>query len=300
MPSILDSLAGPHPALWVEVSPPRGINVEPLLKRLAELRGVADAITLTDNALAKVKLSGLVFASMIKSRLGLPVVLNFSCRDRNLLALKSDLLGAAALGIDAVVALTGDKIEPGAHGNARTVRDVDALGLLRVIGELNRGDTGEAKRLLKMLPNLVAGAVANPNRADLEREYELLARKAQAGARFIITQPVFAIEAGRLFAARAREHGLRVMLGILPIKREAMADYLKDRVKDLSGARAHLERYAGMREDEVRRRSIEESLALMSALGPEVSGFVIMSGGGPSLAIELAIEFNRRRRSVGR
>ena len=118
MSKLLEQLTGNAPALWVEVSPPRGINFEPLLKRLAALRNKVDAINLTDNAMAKVKLSGLVFAIMIKQRLGIPVALNFSCRDRNLLALKSDLLGAAAMGIDAVVALTGDKVTPGSHAEA--------------------------------------------------------------------------------------------------------------------------------------------------------------------------------------
>ncbi len=112
MPSILDNLNGPAPALWLEVSPPRGINPAPLLRRLAQLAGHVDAINLTDNALGKVKMSGLVFGAAIKERLKIPVVLNFSCRDRNRFALKSDLLGAAAIGIDAVVALKATRFRP--------------------------------------------------------------------------------------------------------------------------------------------------------------------------------------------
>ena len=254
-----------------------------------------DAINLTDNALGRVKLSGLVFASMIKSRLGLPVVLNVSCRDRNLLALKSELLGAAALGLDAVVAVTGDKIVPHGDGSAHTVRDVDAIGLLKVIRDLNRGDTGEGKQLLKTLPALMAGAVANPNRKIIEREFELLARKAEAGAQFVITQPVFDRELALGFVARARTYNIKVVLGILPVKRESMANYLSDRIADLSGARDHLNRYAGLSEAQARELSIRENLELMRGLDGAVAGFNIMSGGGPSLAIELALEFSRRR-----
>lgn len=297
MTSLLDGLAKSKPALWIEVSPPRGVVYESLLKRLAQLRGHVDAINLTDNALAKVKMSALVFGSMIKTRLDVPVVINFSCRDRNLLALKADLLGAAALGIDAVVALTGDKIEPGVHDEARTVRDVDAFGLLRVIRELNRGETGEGKRSLKTLPNLVAGAVANPNRQAIDREFELLELKAKGGARFVITQPVFELDTARAFAKRARSCGIEVVMGVLPIKREGMASYLKQNVKDLSEASHHLERYAGKSEAQVRQQSITENLALMSELAGDVAGFNIMSGGGPSLAIELALEYSRLRRS---
>ena len=296
MSALLQRLEQSAPALWVEVSPPRGVNPEPLLKRLAALKGHIDAINLTDNALARVKMSGLVFGSLVRARLGIPVVLNFSCRDRNRFALKSDLLGAAALGIDAVVAVAGDQIPPAGSGGVQPVRDIDALGLLGMIAELNRGDTGEGRAPLKMLPNLVAGGVANPNRIDIDREFELLAHKAQAGARFVITQPVFDATVARRFLKRADALKLKTVLGILPVKRESMAQYLKDRVTDLKGAASHLDRFAGMDEASVRARSLAENLALMKTLAREAAAFNIMSGGGPSLAIELALEFSKWRK----
>ena len=294
MNAILEQLDAPRPALWLELSPPRGIATDSLLGKVAAVRGVAGAINLVDNALGRVKLSPLVFGGMIKAQLSIPVVLNFSCRDRNRAALKSDLLGAGALGIDAVVALAGDKLV--AHeGAPRPVHDVDPFGLLGIIGDLRRGDTGEGKRLLKTLPRFAAGAVANPNRKDLDREYAILERKAAAGAEFVITQPVFDADAAAAFVDRARRMGLRVVLGILPVKREAMASYLKDKIPDLREASAHFDRYAGLSEADARRVSIESSLALMRALGPVAAGFNIMSGGGPSLAIELALEYGRPR-----
>ena len=296
MPAILEKLTADTPALWLEVSPPRGINPAPLLKRLAVLAGHVDAINLTDNALGKVKMSGLVFGASIKERLKIPVVLNVSCRDRNRFALKSDLLGAAALGIDAVVALNGDRIPPDADGRPIPAHDLDAYGLLAMIGALNRGDTGEGKPPLKALPSIVAGAVANPNRKNIEREIELLSRKSAAGARFVITQPVFDLGTAHRFVAKARELGILTVLVILPVKREAMANYLIDRVKDLSGARPHLDKYGGMSEEEVRAVSMRESMALMKSLAREVAGFNIMSGGGPSLAIELALQFSKWRK----
>ena len=299
MSSLVDNLNGPAPALWLEVSPPRGINPAPLLKRLSALVGHVDAINLTDNALGKVKMSGLVFAASIKDRLKIPIVLNVSCRDRNRFALKSDLLGAASLGIDAIVALGGDKIPPDANGRVIPAHDLDPFEMLAMIADLNRGDTGEGKPALKMLPTLVAGAVANPNRKNIEREFELLQRKGAAGARFVITQPVFDLDTARRFIAKANEFAIKTMLGILPVKREAMANYLIDRVKDLSGARPHLDRYGGMREEQVREISIRENMALMKSLAGEVAGFNIMSGGGPSLAIELALKFSQWRKESG-
>ena len=250
MPSILDSLNAAAPALWLEVSPPRGINPAPLLRRLAELAGHVDAINLTDNAFGKVKMSGLVFGAAIKERLKIPVVLNMSCRDRNRFALKSDLLGAAAIGIDAIVALNGDKIPPGADGNVIVSHDIDAYGLLAMVAALNRGDTGEGKALLKALPSIVVGSVANPNRKNIEREFELLERKAAAGACFVITQPVFDAETGRRFVARANTVGVKTMLGILPVKREAMAN-LPDRPGE--GLERRPEPSGQIRRDERRR-----------------------------------------------
>jgi 5,10-methylenetetrahydrofolate reductase len=298
LPVLPESLAARAPGLWIEVAPPRGVNPEPLLRRLGALKGYADAINLTDNALGRVKMSGLVFASLIKARLGIGVVLNVSCRDRNRFALRSDLLGAGALHLGGVVALTGDRIPPGDPDGVTAVRDVDAIGLLGMIGDLNRGDTGEGKALLKLLPQIYAGAVANPNRKNFDREIALLARKAAAGARFVITQPVFAADTARRFIEQANRLGLATVLGILPVKREAMATYLKEKVRDLSGARSQLDRYTGMGEAEMRAFSIRESLELMRSLAREVAGFNIMSGGGPSLAIELALEFSKWRKDA--
>ena len=293
---VAESLASRRPALWVEVSPPRGVNPEMLLRHLAALRGHVDAINLTDNALGRVKMSGLAFASIIKSRLEIPVVLNVSCRDRNRLALKSDLLGASALGIDAVVALTGDKLPPEPDGPA-AVHDLDAFSLLAMIAMLNCGDTGEGKDRLKTLPSIYAGSVANAYRKNFEREIAMLERRAAAGAKFVLTQPIFEAETARRFLAQASRLGIAVVFGILPIKRPGMAKYMQDKVKDLSGASGHLDRYSDMTEDAARAFSIKQNLELMKSLSHEAAGFAIMSGGGPSLAIELALEFSKWRKA---
>ena len=292
---ILSRLEDPTPALWLEISPPRGIAVESLINKLALLRGRADVINLADNALGKVKMSGLVFASIIKQRLGLAIALNMSCRDRNRFALKSDLLGAGGVGIEAIVALRGDKLSGDGVAGARPVHDIDTFGLLRMIADLNRGDTQEGKRLLKTLPDLLLGVVGNPNRRPFEPEIALLQRKAAAGAQFVVTQPVFERETAERFAEQADRLGLRVVLGILPLKRESMAEYMRANIKDLSAAADHFSRYAGLSEDHARRVSLDWNLSLMDGLASRVAGFNIMSGGGPSLAIELALEWSRHQ-----
>jgi len=294
--SLAEILGASRPALWLEVAPPRGANPALLLKRLEAFAGHVDAINLTDNALGRVKMSGLVFASFIKTRLGIPVVLNFSCRHRNRYALKSDLLGAAALGIDGIVAVAGDRVPNQYPDQAATaVRDLNPLGLLDMIAALNRGDTGEGRAPLKTLPKLYAGGVANPNREDFDREIGMLERKARAGVKFVITQPVFQPAIARRFQAHAKRLSIHAMLGILPVKRASMADHIKQQVADLRGAHEHFDRYTGMSEAEARAFSVRENLALMKSLAGEVAGFNIMSGGGTSLAIELALEFSKWR-----
>ncbi|MBV8774730.1 MAG: methylenetetrahydrofolate reductase [Deltaproteobacteria bacterium] len=293
MNPILSSLDRQRPSLWLEIAPPRGIAVESLIQKLQSLRGHADVVNLADNALGRVKMSGLVFASIMKERLGIAIALNVSCRDRNRFALKSDLLGAGALGIEGIVALRGDKLPKDGSGGARPVHDLDTFGLLQIIADLNRGDTGEGKRLLKTVPELLPGVVANPHRQPLQPEIELLHRKAAAGACFVVTQPIFDRATALIFAEQAHRFGLRVVLGILPLKRESMADYMKANIKDLVGAAHHFERYTGLNDDDARRMSLDWNLSLMDGLASDVAGFNIMSGGGPSLAIELALEWSR-------
>ena len=293
MNSVLATLDSHSTSLWLEIAPPRGIAVESLLQKLETIRNHADVINLADNALGKIKMSGLVFASMIKERMGMPIALNVSCRDRNRFALKSDLLGAGALGIEAVVALLGDKLPNDGSAGARPVNDVDTFGLLRIIAELNRGDTGEGKRPLKTLPGFALGVVGNPNRQPFEPEIDLLRRKAGAGAQFVVTQPIFERSAALTFIEHANRFGLRVVLGVLPLKRESMAAYVRTKIKDLSGAAHHFERYSGLKDDDARRMSLDWNLSLMDGLVSDVAGFNIMSGGGPSLALELALEWSR-------
>jgi homocysteine S-methyltransferase len=139
--------------------------------------------------------------------------------------------------------------------------------------------------------------VGNPNRDNIEREFDLLRRKGEAGAQFVITQPVFERDTAMRFIDEARRHGIKPVLGILPVKRESMAEYLKEKIKDLSETHRHFERYAGASEEDARRMSIDQNLALMDALAGDVAGFNIMSGGGPSLAIELALEWRRHHRT---
>jgi len=226
-----------------------------------------------------------VFGIAAKQRLGIPLVLNVSSRDRNLNALRSDLLAAAAYDVEGVVALRGDRIGP----EAAREPHLDAMDLLRAVDEIKiqiarRHGAERAERVL------YPGVVTNPYRADLARELDLLARKAAAGARFAITQPLFDAEHSLRFVEHVRALGIAPMIGIITVRNAAMARYLKGGVRELKPAAHHLALYEGMSDEQVRELAFERNLKLIAALRPHVAGFVIMSGGEPSLAIRLAAQ----------
>ena len=272
MAILADKVAHRAPALWLEVGPPRGVNPEPLLRRLAALVGHVDAINLTDNALGKVKMSSIAFGTIVKLRLGLPVVINLSCRDRNRFALKSDLIGAAALGIDAIVALTGDKIPPDDPSGARAVHDLDAFALLRIVGALNRGDTGEGKALLKKVPDIFAGAVANPNRKNIAHEFEMLKRKADAGAKFVITQPVFDLRLLEEFLNRIEGHRIPVIAGIWPLTSLRNAEFMKNDLRVSMPEEIMLRMAQASTPDAARKEGILIAQEMLEAVRPLVQG----------------------------
>ncbi|HTW86713.1 MAG TPA: methylenetetrahydrofolate reductase [Candidatus Binataceae bacterium] len=286
MSEIARQLANPALAIWLELSPPSGIDMEPLLQKLELLDGAIGAVNLTDNAMGRAKLSSLAFGMTIKQRLKIPVVLNVSCRDRNLLALKSDLLAAAAYDIDGVVALRGDRL-PASAGFE--FNDLDAIGLLHVIDGL-KVQSAHKHGAARTERSLYAGAVTNPYRADPAREFDLLARKAAAGARFALTQPCFDAEQALRFIEQIRPLPIAPVIGLLPIRNAAMARYLKNRVRELKPVARHLEVYDRMREERVQNFTIAQNLRLIDSLRAHAAGFVIMSGGEPSLAIKLAVE----------
>jgi 5,10-methylenetetrahydrofolate reductase len=280
--SLARQIEAAEPAIWLEVSPPAGIALDRGIERLTAARNVVDAINITDNAMGRARMSALMFGATVRARLEIAVVMNLSCRDRNLLGLRSELISAAAAGIEGIVALRGDRLPAGA---GLSVNEIDPPGLIAEIEALN------ARRGAKLIP----GAVCNPHRADFRREMELLDRRARAGARFVISQPVFDAASATRIADAAWKVGLAPFLGILPIRSAAMARNVATRIRELGPARAQLERYMAMDDREVCRATLANNLDLMESLRGTVGGFVIMSAGDPTLSIELAGLFRGRR-----
>ncbi|MFN3821748.1 MAG: bifunctional homocysteine S-methyltransferase/methylenetetrahydrofolate reductase, partial [bacterium] len=173
----------------VEINPPRSPNVDNLIERIKRLNeeGV-EVVNVPDGPRASARISAMVLAHLIQDRTGVEVILHYTCRDRNILGMQSDLLGAEALGVRNILCITGDPPKWGDYPMATAVFDVDSIGLLKIAQRLNTS-RDLAGNPIPQGTNFFLGCGANPGASDLQREVERLHRKVEAGARFVMTQP---------------------------------------------------------------------------------------------------------------
>ena len=272
------------PLLCLEVNPPRGVDVEPVLARCEQAEGV-DFFNVTDSALAKMKLSGLAFGALLKERLGIEPVVNVSCRDRNVIALQADLLGAWALGVRSIVALTGDAVTVGDLPDAKGVFEVNSIGLLNLIDGLNRGvDLAGAK--LKGATDFVPGVVVNPNARNHNAEIRRLTRKREAGGRYALSQPVFDADQAESFFREAQAADIGLFVGLLPC-RTARAFQAMASIPGIRVPEQVLDKVATLADEDVPKYSADLAMGIADRVRPYVRGFHVISGGSPKLAIEL-------------
>ena len=215
----------------VEVGPLKGTDIQEVTEAAELLRGRVDAANATDQQSSVMRLGSLVTCHLLKER-GLDPVLQMTCRDRNRLALQSDLLSASVLGIENVLALTGDLPSLGDHPQAMPVYDLDSVQLLWVINRLNEGYDMVGNELAGKT-NFFPGAVVNPG-ADTEASLELqlikMEKKINAGARFFQTQAVYDIEGFVKFMKRVEGFKVPVLAGVIPLKSVGMARFMNKNV----------------------------------------------------------------------
>ena len=227
--SLLDLIAKGKTVIVTELDPPKTLPLEKFFYAAEALtRAGSDAITLADNSLAILRVSNFAVASLLKQR-GITPLLHLSCRDKNLIGLQSELLGMAALGMRHVLALTGDPAKGGDHPGASSVYDVNSVGLLEVIRRLNEGYT-QAGTDLQAHPELVAGCTFNPNARNLDTQIQRLERKINAGARYVMTQPVFETSLVEETARRTAHFGIPVFIGVWPLLNGRQARFLHNEV----------------------------------------------------------------------
>lgn len=209
----------------LELDPPLNMNIEKLLDNIKQYLGKADAINITDCPLACLRMSPIALSHIIQEKLNLETIFHITCRDRNLLALKAELLGAHALGVKNILALTGDHPEMGDHKNASAVFDVGSTGLVKIIQELNEGNFLEKKKS-DYKTDFSIGVAGNPGTENIEEEAARLEEKAEAGASFIQTQPIFNLDILEKFLDRTSHINIPKIIGIMPLRSKKMVDYI--------------------------------------------------------------------------
>ena len=286
----------PHKLVCVEINPPRGTDVAAALKRFeGRLEGI-DFLNVTDSALAKMRLAALPFAALAKQNLMIEPLVNVSCRDRNLIALQGDLLAAWAQGVRAIVALTGDAVSVGDDPERKGVFEVNSIGLLQTIRTLNSGRDLVGNEL-KGAPKFISGVVVNPNVRNPAAEVRRLEKKAQAGATFALSQPVFDLDNARAFFALARAVPIRILLGLLPFKSAAGLEAIGN-IPGIRIAQALLERARASSTTDLSEFSLEFCLDLSRELSTLVDGYHVIGGPTPTLGLELARRLAKRRQSL--
>lgn len=214
--------------ITAEVGPPKGTNIEEMIHHIDVLKDMVDALNVTDNQSSVMRISSLAVCKLIKDRGGEPI-LQMTCRDRNRLAIQSDLLGASILGINNVLCLTGDYITVGDHIDAKPVFDLDSVLLIKTIRELEKGKD-IAGNDLNGSPQFCAGAVVTPEADPIEPQLLKFEKKVKAGAEFFQTQAVYDMDNFKKFMKYARKFNTKIMAGIVLLVSVGMARYMNNNV----------------------------------------------------------------------
>jgi len=285
----------------VEIDPPRSVRIERTIEagRLLQEAGV-DIVNISDSAMARVRMGAMAVAFGLQHDLDLECLVHFTTRDRNLMALESELLGAHALGVRNILALTGDPPRVGDYPTATGIWDIDSAGLIAILRRLNRGEDQAGKPIGSPAGFTIACAV-DPTAADLEHEVGRLAAKLEAGADLIMTQPIYAAGQWWRFreaAALRWPAGLPrpVLLGVLPLHTARHAEFLHHEVPGITipdEVRAAMHA-AGERGTDV---GLEMAHALLAELATDVQGTYMMPSFG---RYELTAELVRRLRAEQR
>ena len=212
-----------------EVGPPKGIDATHVVEEAKEYLSGITAVNVTDNQSSVMRMGSLPACVMLKNA-GLTPILQLTCRDRNRIALQSELLGAAALGIDNILCLTGDHTKMGDHPGAKPVFDLDSVSLLHTVCQLEKGVDLGGNPLVGEAPKFAKGAVVSPCSDSVDAQLAKMERKVMAGAEYFQTQAVFDSEKFISFMEKAKQFGKPVQLGVIIPKSAGMAKFMNKNV----------------------------------------------------------------------
>ena len=255
----------------VELVPPRGYQADALIgqARSLKIRGI-DLVNIPDGPLASARMSALSAAVLVQQQAGVEPILHYACRDRNLLGMQSDLLGAHSMGVRNVLLITGDPPKLGDYPDATAVFDVDSIGLTNLVARLNRGQDigGQA---IGQPTSFHIGVAVNPAALSADEELRRFGYKVEAGAEFAVTQPVFDVKEFRAFVSRMSAPDVPIIAGLMPLASVRHAEFMANEVPGIHIPDAILDR---MRRAEALGRAADEGLAIAREVAAEIRPLV--------------------------
>ncbi|MBQ2382562.1 MAG: methylenetetrahydrofolate reductase [Oscillospiraceae bacterium] len=262
-----------------EVGPPKGIDASHVVEEAKEYLSGITAVNVTDNQSSVMRMGSLPACVMLKQA-GLTPILQLTCRDRNRIALQSELLGAAALGIDNILCLTGDHTKMGDHPGAKPVFDLDSVSLLHTVCQLEKGVDLGGNPLVGEAPKFAKGAVVSPCSDSVDAQLAKMERKVMAGAEYFQTQAVFDSEKFIQFMEKAKQFGKPVQLGVIIPKSAGMAKFMN---KNVAGVHVPQEMIDALAADKERAKAgitgVEIAAKIIRECRPYCQGVHIMALG---------------------
>jgi len=265
-----------------ECGPPRGADPEVIRRKGTLLKGVVDAVNVTDNQTSVVRMSSLASCIILKE-MGFDPILQMVCRDRNRIAIQSDILGAAALGINNMLCLSGDHQKFGDHPKAKNVFDMDSIQLIHTVKSMRDEGRFAGGEEVKGKPMLFIGAAENPFADPFEIRAARLGKKAKAGVEYIQTQCVYNLERFEKWMGMVRDRGLHervaIFAGVTPFKSAGMARYMKNSVPGMDVPDEMIERLKGVPKEKQPEEGIRICVETIQKLKeiPGVRGIHIMA-----------------------
>jgi methylenetetrahydrofolate reductase (NADPH) len=262
-------LKGGNFAVTSECGPPRGCDTEVIKKKGAFLKDVVDGVNVTDNQTSVVRMSSMASCLILKE-MGFDPILQMVCRDRNRIAIQSDILGAAGLGLNNILCLSGDHQSFGDHPTAKNVYDIDSMQLIQCAAAMRDEGKLIGGQELKGKPDMFIGCAANPFADPFEIRAMRLAKKAMAGAQFVQTQCVFNVPKFAQWMEMVRDLGVHekiyILAGITPFKSIGAARYMKNNVPGMDVPDELVERLKGVPKEKVQEEGLKIAVETIEAV----------------------------------
>lgn len=268
-----------------EIGPPKGVDLEKCLEDAESLRNKVVAINVTDLQSAVMRIGSMAVCAKLVER-GLEPIYQLTCRDRNRLALQSDMLSAWALGIRNVLCLTGDHPILGDHSQAKPVFDLDSVQLLQAASTLNQGRDMSGHEL-EGKPDFLLGAVVTPGADPMEPQIIKMEKKIETGARFFQTQAVYEPEKFEQFMNQAQRFKVPILAGIVVLKSAAMARYMNENVAGISVPDSIIREMEETIKEERKKKAVEISARIIQQVKPLCQGVHIMPLGWDELVPDI-------------